>query len=133
MSEILERLCNVLRAIEGDKSMRDVFEPTVVLTAAEFTQLNDTIKSLREKTQYWPDNAERDAVIKYQKEEIERLRAGGCARDQSTTQYCAEAARLAAENERLRAALERVAFGKYHWEADAQEEARAALNGEEVK
>jgi hypothetical protein len=29
--------------------------------------------------------------------EIERLRAGGCARDQSTTQYCAEAARLAAE------------------------------------
>lgn len=38
--------------------------------------------------------------------EIERLRAGGCARDQGTTQYCAEAARLAADNERLRAALE---------------------------
>jgi hypothetical protein len=35
--------------------------------------------------------------------EIERLRAGGCARDQGTTQYCAEAAKLAAENERLRA------------------------------
>jgi hypothetical protein len=31
------------------------------------------------------------------------------------------------EIERLRAALERIAFGKYHWEADAQEEARAAL------
>jgi hypothetical protein len=27
-------------------------------------------------------------------DEIERLRAGGCARDQSTTQYCAEAVRL---------------------------------------
>jgi regulator of replication initiation timing len=40
--------------------------------------------------------------------EIERLRAGGCARDQSTTQYCAEAARLAVENERLRAALEEI-------------------------
>lgn len=26
--------------------------------------------------------------------EIERLRAGGCARDQTTTQYCAEAVRL---------------------------------------
>lgn len=39
-------------------------------------------------------------------DEIERLRAGGCARDQGTTQYCAEAARLAAENERLRARLE---------------------------
>ena len=37
--------------------------------------------------------------------EIARLRAGGCARDQGTTQYCAEAAKLAAENERLRAAL----------------------------
>ena len=36
---------------------------------------------------------------------------------------------LEKENERLRAALERIAFGKYHWEADAQEEARAALEG----
>jgi len=41
-------------------------------------------------------------------DEIDRLRAGGCARDQGTTQYCAEAAKLAAENERLRAALERM-------------------------
>ena len=40
------------------------------------------------------------------KAEVERLRAGGCARDQGTTQYCAEAAKLAVENERLRAALE---------------------------
>jgi cell division protein FtsB len=42
------------------------------------------------------------------KAEIARLRAGGCARDQSTTQYCAEAAKLAAENERLRAALKNI-------------------------
>lgn len=34
--------------------------------------------------------------------ELDRLYAGGCARDQGTTQYCAEAAKLAAENERLR-------------------------------
>lgn len=40
--------------------------------------------------------------------EIERLRAGGCARDQGTTQYCAEATKLAAENERLRAALKNI-------------------------
>jgi len=53
-------------------------------------------------------------------DEIERLRAGGCARDQGTTQYCAEAAQKDAEiasllntladarteNMRLRAALE---------------------------
>lgn len=38
-------------------------------------------------------------------DEIDRLRAGGCARDQTTTQYCVEAARLAADNDRLRAAL----------------------------
>jgi predicted metalloendopeptidase len=43
------------------------------------------------------------------------------------TMLNAHTTRLAAENERLRAALERIAFGKYHWEADAQEEARAAL------
>lgn len=34
--------------------------------------------------------------------EVERLRAGGCARDQRTTQYCAEAVRLQADIERLR-------------------------------
>jgi hypothetical protein len=40
--------------------------------------------------------------------ELDRLQAGGCARDQGTTQYCAEAARLAAENERLRAAAQAI-------------------------
>ena len=39
---------------------------------------------------------------------------------------------LEKENERLRSALERIAFGKYHWEADAQEEARAALETREA-
>jgi hypothetical protein len=38
--------------------------------------------------------------------ELDRLYAGGCARDQSTTQYCAEAARLAVENEQNRIDLE---------------------------
>ena len=31
-------------------------------------------------------------------DELERLRAGGCARDQKTTQYCAEAAKFAEMN-----------------------------------
>ena len=35
-------------------------------------------------------------------DEIARLRAGGCARDQGLTQYCAEAARLAEENADIR-------------------------------
>jgi hypothetical protein len=37
--------------------------------------------------------------------EIERLRAGGCARNQRTTQYCAEAETLAGELERVKIAL----------------------------
>jgi hypothetical protein len=32
-------------------------------------------------------------------DEIERLRVGGCVRDQRTTQYCAEAVRLQAERD----------------------------------
>lgn len=54
------------------------------------------------------EDGKRDAA-----DEIARLRAGGCARDQGLTQYCAEAAAkdaeitaLKAEVERLRAALE---------------------------
>lgn len=35
-------------------------------------------------------------------DEIERLRAGGCARDQKTTQFCAEAVTLQREVEMLR-------------------------------
>jgi hypothetical protein len=38
--------------------------------------------------------------------EIKRLRAGGCARDQRLTQHCAEAAAAHAEIERLRARVE---------------------------
>jgi hypothetical protein len=47
--------------------------------------------------------AERDAL----KAEVERIKAGGCARDQSTTQFCAEAAAVQAENARLREVLKR--------------------------
>jgi cell division protein FtsB len=42
--------------------------------------------------------AERDAL----QADVKRLKAGGCARDQSTTQFCAEAVALQAENARLR-------------------------------
>jgi len=60
-------------------------------------------------------------------DEIERLRAGGCARDQTTTQYCAEAAQMAAEVERLRAALQNIVDGDVprpvgkRYRADGQE------------
>lgn len=38
-------------------------------------------------------------------DEIERLRKGGCARDQKATQFCAEAVALQREVEQLREAL----------------------------
>ena len=38
--------------------------------------------------------------------EVERLRAGGCARDQRTTQFCAEAVALEDEVKRLRMRLD---------------------------
>lgn len=59
-------------------------------------------------------------------EEIERLRKDLSLAVFADNEYWQV---LEKENERLRAALERIAFGKYHWEADAQEEARAALEG----
>jgi hypothetical protein len=59
------------------------------------------------------------SVIVRQREEIARLRAGGCARDQSTTQYCVEAAHKAAyiakadrKIQRWRMALMNIAQGK---------------------
>jgi phage host-nuclease inhibitor protein Gam len=54
--------------------------------------------------QHAPDNL--TIGMREAAKELDRLQAGGCARDQSTTQYCAEAARLAKEIERLRAALQ---------------------------
>lgn len=42
-------------------------------------------------------------------QEIARLQAGGCARDQRTTQHCAEDVGLAAENKRMREVLDEFA------------------------
>ena len=39
-------------------------------------------------------------------DEIERLRRGGCARDQRTTQYCAEAVSLQNQLDNMKARLE---------------------------
>ena len=58
--------------------------------------------------------------------ELDRLYAGGCARDQGTTQYCAEAAALAEENERLQAALAEII--KTATACTAIQVARAALD-----
>jgi hypothetical protein len=84
---------------------------------------------------------ERDEAIA----EVARLKAGGCARDQRTTQWCAEAVELQERLKRLEVALE----GTVNWIVqlaesgdagfwDAEEmpqiiTARAALKAKEAK
>lgn len=49
-------------------------------------------------------------LLKMAADEIERLRAGGCARDQNTAQFCAELrAAVAAENEACAKEMESLA------------------------
>lgn len=79
----------------------------------------DIIESLRQKTQYWPDNAERDAVIRHQKEEIERLRDWN-------EEIALNARKLIADNERLVAALRDIITDSYS--VYAIQVASAALN-----
>jgi hypothetical protein len=50
--------------------------------------------------------------------ENERLRAGGCARDQKLTQHCAEAAAAHAEIERLRARVAVLETALRHYAED---------------
>ena len=67
MADIVERLRLYAQQFEDQHAPEQI---TLAMRAGA-----DEIKRLRERTEYWPDNAERDAVIRHQKEEIERLRA----------------------------------------------------------
>jgi hypothetical protein len=112
MTDIVERLLQLAERERPYGSLPDTLEEA----AAEIARLRAGIgETLLERE---------DA-----RAEVERLRAGGCARDQSTTQYCAEAAKLAAENERLRAALEWIVETTLAQPGLMVEKARAALEG----
>jgi hypothetical protein len=63
-------------------------------------------------------------LIERQAAEIERLRAGGCARDQGTTQFCAEAASAFSVVNMLRAEIAELSAGGWR---EIDDEAR---NGE---
>lgn len=77
--------------------------------------MGDIIRRLREPP-FGTETSERN-LMAAAADEIERLRAGGCARDQTTTQFCAEAAVLQAENVRLREALKDARNnGLIYWE-----------------
>lgn len=84
--------------------------------------MNDTVQRLRDTADAFElAQAPHHVVLQMRAaaDEIERLRAGGCARDQKTTQYCVEAAHKAAyiakmdtKIERWRMALVNIAQGK---------------------
>jgi hypothetical protein len=61
---------------------------------------DDIVARLREIPTAWPLVDEAVEEIERLRAEVERLRAGGCARDQTTTQFCAEVERLLQERER---------------------------------
>lgn len=69
------------------------------------------ISELRAEVERWKESvahAQREEGKRYSElnaanVELSRLRAGGCARDQRTTQFCAEAVALAKERDELRA------------------------------
>ena len=120
MTSIVERLRLYAQQFEDQHAPDHI---TLALRAAA-----DEIERLRRRLEIDPSHPYdgiycRDETIRGLEKEIERLRAGGCARDQGTTQYCAEAAKKDAEianllntladerteSMRLRAALERIA------------------------
>lgn len=67
----------------------------------------DIVERLRSGTDWWKSDC---AIRMEAADEIERLRAGGCARDQTTTQFCAQAValqrRLDALNQQMPAIIE---------------------------
>lgn len=71
---------------------------------------SDIVERLREEgfVTHMAKLARESKLLHEAADEIERLRKGGCARDQKTTQYCAEAVTLQREVERLRHELDGV-------------------------
>lgn len=74
-------------------------------------------------------------------DEIERLRAGGCARDQKTTQFCREALDLQAELATCRIAYEqavrdrdaaRLAYCRDVWQGFGDEDEQRRLTPREI-
>lgn len=103
MSSIMDRLRQMADLFEAQHAPHNM---VLHIRAAA-----DEIARLRERLEVDPAHPydgiyARDKTIRLQEAEIKRLQSGGCARDQGVTQYCAEAARLAKENEKLRAVLE---------------------------
>lgn len=85
---------------------------------AENHRLLERIRGLEIQT-LW-DSAE----LRKQDAEIERLKAGGCARDQRTTQFCGEAIKLQEENAKLQERIARLEEALYVYLQAGHKQAR---------
>ena len=105
MSDIMERLRGLADLFEAGDAPRHVVLH-MRAAADEIERLRFEISDKHNSVVFLRSEITKlTEAFGIQNAEVTRLRAGGCARDQGTTQYCAEAAKLAADNERLRAAL----------------------------
>lgn len=91
-----------------DGGWASVFRADLNIAADEIERLREALRiETEELTACAIDRRETQRERDDARREVERLRAGGCARDQRTTQYCAEAAWLKAELDRVRRELEK--------------------------
>ena len=145
MADIVERLRGLADVFEAQQATHNL---VLHMRAGA-----DEIERLRTRLEIDPSHPYdgiycRDETIRGLEKEIARLRSGGCARDQGTTQYCAEAAKkdteiqklltlladARTESMRLRAALEQIAKSPVYDGCQCREcahsaIARAALEG----
>lgn len=122
----LERLRERIAELERGEILTDKELMSAIITAVMSGVQSDRNDALRKVQRHIirveQERDEREAECEHTSEhralaerriveleaEVERLRAGGCARDQRTTQYCAEAVRLGAENRLLLEAIDRL-------------------------
>ena len=127
MSDIVERLRRVAKELpqtSGNQAWLRPEDTTVWEAADEIERLQVESAKLAASNHAYLSN--------YQEArgEIERLRAGGCARDQTTTQYCAEAVALQSENARLYDAVHDLAKHISRWDWWSLKPETHALVGE---
>ena len=127
MSDIVERLRRVAKELpqtSGNQAWLRPEDTTAWEAADEIERLQVESAKLAASNHAYLSN--------YQEArgELERLRAGGCARDQTTTQYCAEAVALQSENARLKDAIHDLAKHISRWDWWSLKPETHALVGE---
>jgi hypothetical protein len=127
MNDIVERLRRIAKELpqtSGNQAWLKPEDTTAWEAADEIERLRVESAKLAASNHSYLSNYQ-EALA-----EIERLRAGGCARDQTTTQYCAEAVALQSENACLKDAIHDLAKHISRWDWWSLKPETHALVGE---